>query len=154
MAGLVDLFYPDNKHRLDRLNELAEQCSLYQQEISTQKQDYDELIKTINEDVVKIFGSFQKVEMKDVKVPDGSIICQVAGGVASIFAGAGAVAAMNVAWKSWMLSQGRIGEAARISQMVSVCPFRRCYNSGICFGIHYNSDRGSCTKRSVESGNS
>lgn len=61
MAGLVDLFYPDNKHRLDRLNELAEQCSLYQQEISTQKQDYDELIKTINEDVVKIFGSFQKV---------------------------------------------------------------------------------------------
>lgn len=114
MAGLVDLFYPDNKHRLDRLNELAEQCSLYQQEISTQKQDYDELIKTINEDVVKIFGSFQKVEMKDVKVPDGSIICQVAGGVASIFAGAGAVAAMNVAWKSWMLSQGRIGEAALV----------------------------------------
>jgi hypothetical protein len=114
MAGLVDLFYPDNKNRLDRLNELTGQCDLYQQEVTTQKQNYDELIKTINENIVKILGPIQKVEMQDVKAPDGSIICQVAGGVASIFAGAGAVAAMNVAWKSWMLSQGRIGEAALV----------------------------------------
>lgn len=114
MAGLVDLFYPDNKNRLDRLNELTGQCDLYQQEVTTQKQNYDELIKTINENIVKILGPIQKVEMKDVKAPDGSIICQVVGGVASIFAGAGTVAAMNVAWKSWMLSQGRIGEAALV----------------------------------------
>lgn len=114
MASLVDLFYPDNKHRLDRLNELAGQCDVYQQEVTTQKQNYDELIKTINENVVKMLGPFQKVEMKDVKAPDDSIIYRVVGGVASIFAGAGAVAAMNVAWKSWMLSKGRIGEAALV----------------------------------------
>lgn len=28
--ALVDLFYPDNKNRLDRLNNLVYQCNAYQ----------------------------------------------------------------------------------------------------------------------------
>lgn len=112
--ALVDLFYPDNKNRLDRLNNLVYQCNAYQGLVTDQKTEYDNLVKTANEQIIKAFGDMKESEKVKIELPDGTLAIEIVGFIASLFAGGVAIKGMNIAWKSWMLSQGRIGEAALV----------------------------------------
>lgn len=112
--ALVDLFYPDNKNRLDRLNNLVYQCNAYQGLVTDQKTEYDNLVKTTNEQIIKAFGDMKESEKVKIELPDGTLAIEIVGFIASLFAGGVAIKGMNIAWKSWMLSQGRIGEAALV----------------------------------------
>lgn len=112
--ALVDLFYPDNKNRLDRLNNLVYQCNVYQGIVSDQKTEYDNLAKTANEQIIKAFGNIKEAEKIKITLPDGTLAIEIVEFIASLFIGGMATKGMNIAWKSWMLSQGRIGEAALV----------------------------------------
>lgn len=116
MSGLVDLFYPGNKNREARVNELCSDCSHWQNEVAQQKV---ELQKLLEEDIPKsitvIYNHYQRpTELVKLALPDGEVIGEVASVLASIAGIGGAMYGMNVAWKSWLLKNGRIGEAALI----------------------------------------
>lgn len=115
MASLVDLFYPDNKNRVSRINDLAADCNSFQREITSQKDEFDSLLITVNDKIKTAFNKFHKEpKFETVKLPDGTIIGDIFVGALSIFESTRAVYGMNLAWKTWMLRQGRIGEAALV----------------------------------------
>lgn len=115
MGSLVDLFYPDNKNRLNRVNDLTADCNGFQREIISQKTEFDQLIEETNEKIKEKYKALHKqANFEKIKLSDGTIIGEVVGGILSIFASSAVVYSMNIAWKSWMLKEGRIGEAALV----------------------------------------
>lgn len=95
--ALVDLFYPDNKNRLDRLNNLVYQCNAYQGLVTDQKTEYDNLVKTANEQIIKAFGDMKESEKVKIELPDGTLAIEIVGFIASLFAGGVAIKGMNIA---------------------------------------------------------
>ncbi len=113
--GLFDnLFYPDNKNRALRASQLAQDCGDFAVSISSDKEKVERLLLTANEIIQRAYqGLVQKpVPYTSVSIDPESWVANTVEIIAPVISMAAVNKALFVAARSWLLRQGRIGEAA------------------------------------------
>ncbi|MDF9615525.1 hypothetical protein P5763_26385 [Bacillus cereus] len=116
-SGLEDLFFPDNANRKTRLEQLMAQCADYTNEIANNKEKIDKLIDMVDKAVKDAYSSigiknvpYEKVEL----VPGWVKLVPESLGLTAIFTATykGISTLATKLSVSYLLKQGRIGEAA------------------------------------------
>ncbi|KMM36756.1 hypothetical protein [Guptibacillus hwajinpoensis] len=114
MGVFDDLLYPDNKNRGNRASELGNDCAIITHELVEKKQTIDLLLQGANEAIKEAYQNIGQsaIPVKEVDIGNGEWITFVAEGLGSVVTYYGVTTALETAAKSFLLSEGRIGEAA------------------------------------------
>ena len=113
MGLFDDLMYPDNKNRANRAAELGNDCATLTAQLMQDKGQVDSLlagatqaIQTAYQDIAQTAIPVANVDLSE------SWVVAVASVISPIVAMERAMVGLQAAGKAWLLSEGRLGEAA------------------------------------------
>lgn len=117
MAIFIDAFYPDNKNRSRRLNELSSDCHGLFADAAVCKEDIEKRLKTCNEIVKQAYMSLAKEPPKEIEqkeIPQWPFyVTEV---LTDIFAGTATIAALRWAVANYMVKSGTL-TAERLAEL-------------------------------------
>ncbi|WP_156373021.1 hypothetical protein [Deinococcus sp. Leaf326] len=115
MGIFDDLMYPDNKNRAMRASELGNDCATITVQLIQDKQYIESLLKDTNQAIKDAYGNLAQ---SSVPIPvetleiDGQWAIDIVSMLSPIVTIKYAMSGLQAASKAWLVSQGRLGEAA------------------------------------------
>ena len=113
MGLFDDLMYPDNKNRASRAAELGNDCATITAQLMQDKGAVDALLTGATQAIQAAYQNIAQTAIPVASVDLGnSWVATVAAVISPIVAMERTMVALQAAGKAWLLSEGRIGEAA------------------------------------------
>jgi hypothetical protein len=111
--GTFSWIYADNKNRKMRVSELMHDCSAITQQLATDKGNIDGSLKNASDSLKQAYGNIAHTSLPFETVNLGDEWkANIARAISPIIAASQVMSTLNTTSKAWLLSQGRIGEAA------------------------------------------